>query len=60
MNLETLKLYCDVVRLHSFSRGAAANEVSQSAASQAIRQLEADLDAPLLDRTKRPFTVTSE
>ena len=27
MNLETLKLYCDVVRLRSFSRGAAANAV---------------------------------
>ena len=39
MNLETLKLYCDVVRLRSFSRGAAANTVSQSAASQAIQQL---------------------
>ena len=24
VNLETLKLYCDVVRLRSFSRGAAA------------------------------------
>ncbi len=60
MNLETLQLYCDVVRLRSFSRGAAANEVSQSAASQAIQQLEADLDVQLLDRTKRPLTVTPE
>ncbi len=58
MNLETLQLYCDIVRLRSFSRGASANEVSQSAASQAIQQLEADLDVRLLDRTKRPFTVT--
>jgi DNA-binding transcriptional LysR family regulator len=60
MNLETLRLYCDVVRLRSFSRGASANEVSQSAASQAVQQLEADLDVNLLDRTKRPFTVTPE
>ncbi len=60
MNLETLRLYCDVVRLRSFSRGAAASEVTQSAASQAIQQLEADLDVQLLDRTKRPFTVTRE
>jgi DNA-binding transcriptional LysR family regulator len=60
VNLETLQLYCDVVRLRSFSRGAAANEVSQSAASQAIQQLEADLDVQLLDRTKRPFAVTPE
>ncbi|MFQ5898118.1 MAG: LysR family transcriptional regulator [Candidatus Methylomirabilia bacterium] len=60
VNLETLQLYCDVVRLHSFSRGASANEVSQSAASQAVQQLEADIGARLLDRTKRPFTVTPE
>ena len=60
MNLETLQLYCDVVRLRSFSRGATANEVSQSAASQAIQQVEADLDVQLLDRTKRPLTVTPE
>jgi DNA-binding transcriptional LysR family regulator len=60
MNLETLQLYCDVVRLRSFSRGAAANEVSQSAASQAIQQLESDIGVRLLDRSKRPFTVTPE
>ena len=48
MTLETLRLYRDVVRLRSFSRGAATNGVSQSAASQAIQQLEAELDA-LLD-----------
>jgi DNA-binding transcriptional LysR family regulator len=60
VNLETLQLYCDVVRLRSFSRGAAANEVSQSAASQAIQQLEGDIGVQLLDRTKRPFTVTPE
>lgn len=60
MNLETLRLYCDVVRAHSFSLGAAANRVSQSAASQAVRQLEEDLGVRLIDRTKRPFGVTRE
>jgi DNA-binding transcriptional LysR family regulator len=60
MNLETLRLYCDVVRANSFSLGAAANRVSQSAASQAVRQLEQDLGVLLIDRTKRPFDVTQE
>ncbi len=60
MHLETLRLYCDVVRLRSFSRGAALNHVSQSAASQAVQQIEADLGASLIDRTKRPFVVTQE
>lgn len=60
MNLETLQLYCDVVRSNSFSQGAAANRVSQSAASQAVRQLEGDLGVRLIDRTQRPFSLTRE
>jgi DNA-binding transcriptional LysR family regulator len=55
-----LKLYCDIVRLHSFSQGAAANQISQSAASQAIHQMETELDVLLIDRSKRPFMVTPE
>src|ERR1051326_8612361 len=60
MQLESLRLYCDVVRLHSFSRAADASFVSQSAASQAIQQLEQHLGVTLIDRTKRPFVVTPE
>jgi DNA-binding transcriptional LysR family regulator len=60
VQLETLRLYCDVVRLRSFSRGAEHNFVSQSAASQAVQQLERDLGVSLIDRTKRPFVVTAE
>ncbi len=60
MTLEMLKLYCDIIRLHSFSQGATANQVSQSAASQAIQQLEGELDVLLIDRSKRPFMVTPE
>ena len=60
MHLETLRLYCDVVRLRSFSRGADLNFVSQSAASQAVQQLEGQLGVALIDRTKRPFVVTPQ
>ena len=60
MHLETLRLYCDVVRLRSFSRGAEQNFVSQSAASQAVQQLETELGVSLMDRTKRPLVVTPE
>jgi DNA-binding transcriptional LysR family regulator len=60
VHLETLRLYCDVVRLRSFSRGAEARFVSQSAASQAVQQLEAELGVALIDRTRRPFAVTPE
>ena len=60
MHLETVGLYCDVVRLRSFSRGAEVRFVSQSAASQAVRQLEAELGVALIDRTRRPLVVTPE
>src|ERR671936_2006100 len=60
MHLETLRLYCDIVRLRSFSRGAEQNYVSQSAASQSVQQLESELRVTLIDRTKRPFVVTPE
>ena len=33
MNIETLRIFCDVIQHQSFSRGANVNEVSQSAAT---------------------------
>jgi DNA-binding transcriptional LysR family regulator len=60
VHLETLHLYCDVVRLRSFSRAAEQRYVSQSAASQAIQQLEAELGVALIDRTTRPLVATPE
>ena len=60
MHVETLNIFCDVVRHQSFSRGAEANSVSQSAASQAVRQLEKHLGAQLIDRSKRPWVLTPE
>jgi len=60
VQIETLKLFCDVVRLRSISRGAAQSGVTQSAASQAIQQLETELDVQLLDRSQRPLQPTPE
>ena len=60
MHLETLRLYCDVVRHRSFSRGAEENFVSQSAASQAVGHVERELGVTLIDRTRRPLVVTPE
>lgn len=60
MNLDSLRLYCNVVRAQSFSRGAVESGVTQSAASQAVFHLEEELGALLLDRSKRPFAVTAE
>lgn len=58
MQLEALKIFCDVVRWASFSRGAAENGISQSSASQAVHQLEVRLGAKLIDRSKRPLVPT--
>ena len=60
MQLEVLRLYCDVVRLRSYSRGARQNHISQSAASQSIRKLEGELGVALIDRTQRPLMATPE
>jgi len=59
MQLETLKIFCDVVRWASFSKGAAENGVSQSSASQAVLQLEQRLGVKLIDRSKRPLVPTA-
>ena len=60
MHLEALSIFCDVVRHQSFSRGAIASAVSQSAASQAVRQIEKRLGTQLIDRSKRPWRLTDE
>src|SRR6476469_9152558 len=58
MQLEWLKIFCDVVRWASFSRGASENGISQSSASQAVHQLELRLGVKLIDRSKRPLVPT--
>jgi DNA-binding transcriptional LysR family regulator len=60
MNIETLRIFCDVVHHQSFSHGAQLNEVSQSAATQSVHRLEKYFGVQLVDRTKRPFVLTPE
>ena len=60
MQIEALKTFCDIVRLRSFSRGAKENDVTQSAASLTVHQLEERLGATLIDRSQRPWKLTPE
>ncbi len=60
MNIETLRIFCDVVQHQSFSRGAKINEVSQSAATQSVHRVEEYFGVQLVDRSKRPFVLTPE
>ncbi len=57
--MQTLRLYCDVARHHSFSRAAAEHGITQSAASQRVSQLEKRLGVTLIDRSVRPLALTA-
>lgn len=50
MHIESLKVFCDLVEMGSFSAAAANNYVTQSAVSQQIRSLEDKYGRKLLDR----------
>jgi len=58
MQWKSVELFCAVVAERSFSRGAAQLGLTQSAASQAISLLEAELGAPLINRGQRPLGLT--
>lgn len=58
MHLRFVEIFCDVALRRSFSKGAAAHQVSQSSASQAVHLLEKRLGTRLIDRSKRPLELT--
>jgi DNA-binding transcriptional LysR family regulator len=55
---EECKLFRDVANARSLSRAAQLNDISQSAATQHIQDLEKRLGTPLLDRSTRPLGLT--
>ena len=55
-----LAIFLEVVRLGSFSQAAKALDYSQSAVSQAIRALEDELGAALLERGKAGVRLTPD
>jgi len=60
VHIRSLKVFYDVVRKRSFSHAAVEHGMTQSAASQSVQHLEEFLGVKLIDRTKRPFVMTSE
>ncbi|GAB6164184.1 LysR family transcriptional regulator [Thermostilla marina] len=60
MNLDTLQLFCEVVKQRSFSKAARAAGISQSAVTQAVHRVEEHFGVQLIDRSRRPFTLTAE
>ncbi|UCG55577.1 MAG: LysR family transcriptional regulator [Phycisphaerales bacterium] len=58
MHLETLKIFCDLADLKSFSKTADKHLLSQSAVSQQLAQLELTHKCQLINRKKRPIEIT--
>ncbi|MBN1980793.1 MAG: LysR family transcriptional regulator [Chitinivibrionales bacterium] len=58
MNLESAKVFCDLVELKNFSRTAELHGISQSAVSQQLAQLEMAHKTQLINRKKRPIEMT--
>ncbi len=59
MHLETLKVFCDLVELGSFSAAASHNFVTQSAVSQQVRTLEDRFGRKLLERGRGVIRPTN-
>jgi DNA-binding transcriptional LysR family regulator len=60
MQIETFKIFCDLVETASFSRAAELNTITQSAVSQQIRAIERKFRVALIERANKNFSVTAE
>jgi DNA-binding transcriptional LysR family regulator len=60
MQIETLKIFCDLVETASFSKAAELNTITQSAVSQQIRAIERKFKIALIERANKNFSVTPE
>jgi DNA-binding transcriptional LysR family regulator len=60
MQIESLKVFCDLAETTSFTKAAQINGVTQSAVSQQISSLETKFAAALIERGKKKFTLTKE
>lgn len=56
--IETLKIFCDIVDLKSFSKAAEANYITQSAVSQQIRKLEKKWKTTFFERGRKTILLT--
>jgi DNA-binding transcriptional LysR family regulator len=60
MQIETFKIFCDLVETASFSKAAELNTITQSAVSQQIRAIEQKFKIALIERANKNFSVTPE
>ena len=60
MQIESLKVFCDLAETESFTKAAQINDVTQSAVSQQISSLERQFKSLLIERSKKKFRLTRE
>jgi len=60
MQIESLKVFCDLAETESFTKAAQINTVTQSAVSQQISALERTFKSLLIERSKKKFRLTRE
>jgi DNA-binding transcriptional LysR family regulator len=60
MQIESLRIFCDLVESKSFTKAAQINGVTQSAVSQQIGVIERLFKSPLIKRGKKHFRMTQE
>ena len=58
MDIDSLKLFCDVIQLKGFTQAAAANSITQSAVSQRLKALEKKFGGPLIERHGNELFLT--
>lgn len=60
MQIESLKVFCDLSETESFTKAAQINSITQSAVSQQISSLERLFKSLLIERSKKKFRLTRE
>jgi DNA-binding transcriptional LysR family regulator len=60
MQVESFKVFRDLVESRSFSKAASLNFITQSAVSQQIRAMEERFRVPLIERSNKRFGLTRE
>jgi LysR family transcriptional regulator, transcriptional activator of the cysJI operon len=60
MQVESLKMFCDLAETESFTKAAEISNVTQSAVSQQISSLERAFKSLLIERSKKKFRLTRE
>src|SRR6058998_1862738 len=60
MQIESLKVFCDLAETESFTKAAHINHVTQSAVSQQISSLERQFKSLLIEQSKKKFRLTRE